>query len=181
MILGSHNSISYKRPKYLIMGLLRKFAKCQDKTLSSQIRLGVKCFDFRIRFTDEGYPFMCHGIIEYPGSIELILQELNSLEGIYVRLCLENIYNDSNAYNHFINAYTYFCKKTYPNIKFMFCVKKPKWTIIENNFDKPFIEAQKSPHTLWEILKTPKGLLKYQKEKLETLKNSDAIVLQDFV
>lgn len=50
MILGSHNSLTYLPPKTKWMKFLTFFYKCQDKSLSEQIKSGVHVLDIKVRF-----------------------------------------------------------------------------------------------------------------------------------
>ena len=92
MILGSHNSWSYARPKKWWMKLLRFTAKCQDVDIRGQYEdYGVRCFDLRIREKD-GRFIIAHGLIEYSitlGELQENLRYLNKKGDACVRLILE--------------------------------------------------------------------------------------------
>ena len=81
MILGSHNTWSYLKPRKWWQKLLRFTAQCQREDLTMQyVRHTVRCFDLRLRFDDNGKPILVHGIVEYdytPAEIEHDLHNLN--------------------------------------------------------------------------------------------------------
>lgn len=67
----------------------RFIAKCQEKTIEEQYKLGVRMFDIRIRY-DNFIPEFRHGSMAFKGEVEPILKQLNSYkEPIYIRLILE--------------------------------------------------------------------------------------------
>lgn len=66
MVIGSHNSWSYLRPRRWWMRLIAFAARCQRVDIRTQyLKYGVRCFDLRIRFDENGVPILAHGIIEY--------------------------------------------------------------------------------------------------------------------
>ena len=81
MILGSHNTWSYLKPRKWWQKLLRFTAQCQREDLTMQyVRHDVRCFDLRLRFDDNGNAQIVHGLIEYdytPAEIEHDLYNLN--------------------------------------------------------------------------------------------------------
>lgn len=180
MILGSHNSISYEKPKFFLARLFNRMAKCQNISLYNQYDMGVRCFDFRVRFNIFGKPYLCHGLTKYPGDIYKILDNFEYLNpNLYIRIAWENIFGDRN-YEYYMR----FCeglKERYKGFKFQFCKKTPVWTKIENNFDKPFVEIQNSCHTLKELLKGPEHFKNDQLDSYNTYKDRDNIISMDFV
>lgn len=94
--IGSHNSLSYMKPRKWWMKLLKFTAKCQKASLHDQFwKYGVRMFDIRIKFDEYGFPVICHGIIEYKTiGMTCTLLTLNDWansidEKVYVRLILE--------------------------------------------------------------------------------------------
>lgn len=123
MILGSHNSWSYARPKKWWMKLLRFTAKCQDVDIRSQYEdYRVRCFDLRIR-EKEGRLIIAHGLIEYNitlGELQENLRYLNKKGDTCIRLILE-IRRQKDLTNDQIVFFIKCCKKFeryYKNIKF---------------------------------------------------------------
>jgi len=175
MIVGSHNSLSYCATRWWCKPFA-KFARCQSLDVYDQYRKGVRFFDIRIRYS-KGKIIVCHGLADYKVDLEDVLEYLDE-HGVYVRIAYER----SNVWR----GYEKWCMeltKEYPNIMFMFCVKKPEWRVIYNWFDKDLVEMQHSPSNIKEALRTPFGLLDKQRRKAKKYlkKCSDKIVLFDFV
>lgn len=94
--LGSHNSFSYRKPKYWYMYPFWFMAKCQSKDIISQYRYGVDLFDIRINFGKD-YTFqISHGSMIFDISQEEVERYLSNLDllsetksKIYVRVLYE--------------------------------------------------------------------------------------------
>ena len=79
MIIGSHNSWSYYRPKKWWMKLIAFTARCQSNNIVEQYTYDkIRCFDLRVRFK-EGKPIIAHGIIEYDISEKDLFESLEYL------------------------------------------------------------------------------------------------------
>lgn len=66
MVIGSHNSWSYLRPRKWWMRLIAFAARCQRVDIRTQyLKYGVRCFDLRIRFDDDFIPIIAHGPVVY--------------------------------------------------------------------------------------------------------------------
>ena len=92
MVLGSHNSWSYLPVKKWWMRPLAFMARCQCKTIQEQYKLGVRCFDLRVRFDEEWNTVFAHGIIEYNVSEYRVWKDLRWLDDkgdCYVRVIHE--------------------------------------------------------------------------------------------
>lgn len=76
MVLGTHNSWSYLRPKKWWMKIIAFTARCQSKTIREQYELGVRCFDLRIRFDNDGNTLFAHGIVEYDVDSDSVHEDL---------------------------------------------------------------------------------------------------------
>lgn len=66
-------------------------ARCQSVDIRKQYKLGVRCFDLRIRYNENGL-IIAHGIIEYDYSIGSLIRDLewlNEKGDCYVRLLFE--------------------------------------------------------------------------------------------
>lgn len=141
MILGSHNSMSYLKPRHWWCYPIRFAAKCQDKTIQEQYKAGARVFDLRVGFDKDGTPFFAHGLISFKGDVYQILDYLNSLEDkIYVRILNER---DKN-YETFIK----FCIKVqlkYSHIMFIGGQNKKDWKqLFEFNHSLSFIDKYSS-------------------------------------
>lgn len=169
--------MTYQKSRWWILRPFDRFSKCQTKTFDEQLALGVRYFDFRVRFRF-GKPYFCHGLSEYKGDLFKCLDKLKD-QKYYVRIGFENIFGNRD-WNKFQDLMKY-VKENYPNIKFMFAKKMPKWENFENNFDIPLIELHRSPENLKEALMGPKNLLHFQEENYKKYysRNSDVDVILD--
>lgn len=111
-MLGSHNSLTYMPPKKWYMNLFKIFYKCQNITLEEQLKLGIRCFDIRVKLDKNWNWRFAHGLVifdcnyiysvfdtlnKYKCSVRLILEDkpgksYHELE--FIKLCrkLENQY-----------------------------------------------------------------------------------------
>lgn len=92
MVLGSHNSWSYLKPRLWFLRPFAFTARCQEKTIKEQYDLGVRCFDLRLRFNKKGKPVIAHGLIEYnikENELLDILQWLNDKNDCAIRVLHE--------------------------------------------------------------------------------------------
>ena len=69
--LGTHNSLTYLSPQWYFRWL-NFTSKCQDLTIEEQYDLGVRYFDFRIKFTRKGEVRAGHGIMTYKADFDSI-------------------------------------------------------------------------------------------------------------
>lgn len=82
MVLGSHNSWSYLRSKKWWMAPFTFMAKCQSVDIRTQYsEYGVRCFDVRVRFDDQGQLILAHGFMQYKYTKEDIMRDLRFLDG----------------------------------------------------------------------------------------------------
>lgn len=98
MILGTHNSISYLKPKKWWMKLINFASKCQSLTIQDQWEYGVRYFDLRVCGSIEG-ECLAHGLIKYKGDIDDILTYLDNMarntgNKCYVAINLEEHLHD---------------------------------------------------------------------------------------
>lgn len=93
MILGSHNSWSYLKPRKWWMKPFRFMARCQDVDIKTQYeKYGVRYFDLRINFDDDGL-IVVHGFMEYKMTPFQLLDSLVWLDykgDVYVRIVLDS-------------------------------------------------------------------------------------------
>ena len=98
MRLASHNTFTYLTPRKWWGRLLAFTARCQRVNPFEQLLVyGAQMFDLRVRFDDDGKPYVCHGLIEYegyPDVLNFLLQlnnkSRNSEYPYYVRVVLES-------------------------------------------------------------------------------------------
>lgn len=110
MILGTHNSVTYLKPKKWYMKLVRIFWQCQKKNIQEQWAAGVRCFDLRITFEKDGTPVFAHGYAKLKGNVYDIINELLTMaeednSKVYIRLVCE----DKSANDQIAEQFKKFC------------------------------------------------------------------------
>lgn len=105
-------------------------AKCQKLSVYEQYLKGARLFDLRVRFTNDGKPIICHGLVEYDtydGFIDKVLKDFNECTGVYFRVVLETTKQDVLQEVYFQG----FCRrlvKDYPNITFFGGNNREDWS-----------------------------------------------------
>ena len=122
MILGSHNSWSYLKPRHWWMRPFAFMAKCQNVDIRTQYeRYGVRCFDLRLRMTGDTSFVVAHGMIEY--KYEYVLSDLMWLDSkgdCYVRV-IHEARNKRQYTERNVIAFQNICsimEREFKNIKF---------------------------------------------------------------
>ncbi|MGN0144129.1 MAG: hypothetical protein ACI398_04050 [Clostridium sp.] len=105
VIIGSHNSLSYLKPKHWYQWIFYPWARCQSKTLKEQYDSGVRYFDIRVRFDKNNNVVFCHNNTIFNLDRDTFCSMLNNLPiDCYFRFMLD--YRSKPKYS---NAYkTYF-------------------------------------------------------------------------
>lgn len=117
-MLGTHNSITYLKPKRWWMYPFRFMARCQSMSIEEQYKYGIRHFDLRIAFNKEGSPEFRHGIITYKGDVCKILEYLNTRqESVYCKFWLE-LTRESKEQEKLFAYYCEIFEKHYKNISF---------------------------------------------------------------
>ena len=123
MVIGSHNSWSFLKPRKWWMRLLGFTAKCQRKNIMEQYEdYNVRMFDLRVRFYEHTHIVKpVHGFIEYYSFIYNDLDWLNDKGDVAIRVILDvrtkKQYTQLQRY-----CFKEFCEQLvekYPNIKFV--------------------------------------------------------------
>lgn len=124
MFLGSHNSMSYLKPKWFWFMPFRFIARCQDKTIEEQYKAGARLFDLRIAFDNNGTPFFAHGAIAFAkSSVYDVLKWLDSCDDkVYVRILNERNKN----FGKFVQFCSY-VQAEFKNILFVGGRNKKDW------------------------------------------------------
>lgn len=90
MIIGSHNSWSFLKPKKWWMRLFRWCVRCQDYDIETQYEeYGVRCFDLRINFTKQGALRVVHNKCVFDINYDELYNDLiylNSKKNCYIRV-----------------------------------------------------------------------------------------------
>lgn len=138
--MGTHNSMTYREPKYWYMKLFNIFSKCQNLYILDQI-FNYDVIDLRVSYNKNGELEFRHGIVSYgKADIYFMLGVCNSAKQTkIVRVILEKIVNNRfEDCENFID----FCKdinRTYQNIIFIGGRRKFDWHLLYNfNANKYF-------------------------------------------
>lgn len=130
MKIGTHNSMSYLRPKKWYMYLFRFIAKCQQVDIKKQYELGARMFDLRIGYDKNSKLEFRHGRMTFKGNVEEALKFLNTRRTkCYIRLILEIKKDDLSQELLFIKD----CRKwesEYKKLVFFCGRRKYDWEII---------------------------------------------------
>lgn len=125
MEIGTHNSMTYLKPKKWYLYPFQFLAKCQNKTIKQQYNEGVRLFDIRISYTKNKEIEFRHGLMAYKGNVYKTLKYLNSQKDkVKVRILLEKSNLESD--NMFIYDLKHF-QETFTNITFYEGRKKNDW------------------------------------------------------
>lgn len=122
-IIGTHNSMTYLKPRNWWMRAIEKYAKCQNRNLSEQLEV-ANCFDLRVFYKDGRWVF-AHGLCEYTSKdIYEVLNELQkSSKTLYIRIILEKSDNMSDAFSRLCKR----LEELYPDFKFFGGNRKSDW------------------------------------------------------
>lgn len=186
MILASHNSMTYLKPKYWVLRLFRWIYRCQTKTIEEQYEAGVRYFDFRISFDHNGIPRFRHGLVVFKSSdvfILNILKWLNEKDDVIIRMVFEKDLHPEDS-----TIFKVFCQEVqeaYKNITFT-CGENVKTKEVLYNFGTtvklPVYERYSSVigsklNGLW-----PWKFAKENNEKfINEYKNKDCYLMIDFI
>ena len=139
MVIGSHNSWSFKTPVKWWMKLLSFTAKCQSKTIQEQYeKYNVKCFDLRIRFDKDGTGMICHNNVIY-GTLDSVMGDLSYLNekgDVSIRI-LHDVRTKKKYTEENVRLFKETCAKLesmFTNLKFWCGRNLYKWNF-DYNFD----------------------------------------------
>ena len=124
MKLGSHNTMTYLRPKVFWQRLLPFVGRCQSVDYKVQHSLGAVGYDLRLFWDDDGKLEYRHGFLRFPAdNIDEVLSYAES-NNIIVRVLLEvRSYNkllvsNIDGLRSRFKAYCSDIEKKYPSILF---------------------------------------------------------------
>lgn len=128
--LGSHDTMTYLKPKQWYLAPFKFMAQCQNKTIQEQYeKYQIRYFDLRVRF-DEGVPEFAHGMMSFHGNVLETLKYLNSHgEEVWVRLLLE-ISKEDEIQEKLFMAFCKQIEEDYPNLKFHNGRRKFDWKVV---------------------------------------------------
>lgn len=124
MVIGSHNSWTYLKVRRWWLRPFEFMARCQRVSIREQYALyGVRCFDLRIRFNDDGELVVAHGKFEYDITAEELsgdLRWISSHGNCYVRV-LHEVRSAKQYTELSTRKFVRWCKNAiveYPGIQF---------------------------------------------------------------
>ena len=189
MILGSHNSWSYNKPKKWWMKLIAFTARCQNIDIKTQYELGVRCFDLRIRFDKDCNTVFAHGIIEYNIDADKVYDDLKWLDNkgdCYVRV-IHEARNRPQYSNESISNFQYTCKElqcSFTNIKFWCGKSIYNWEHNDYEFDyQPSCEEKYASVCAPKLIDDwyPRWFAKHHNKEIKEEGTEKDILLIDFV
>lgn len=201
MNIGSHNSLSYQRPKKWWMRPFHFMAKCQEVDYVEQYKLGSRVFDLRISFNKNkaGKIQVKHGCVEFDIPMVLLnsfLKYIDDQSDCYLRVILE-FNKEPKDIEYQERRFKYYCRTLeykYKNIKFFGGNRKYDWKIVYNfaNKDIPTLIDRYSSTT--SLFKSDNKFLRIiddlwpwlyakirNKKNFEELKDSKDYLFADFI
>lgn len=133
-MLGSHNTMTYLPPRFLIFKPFSFLWRCQDKSLFEQIEKGVKYLDIRVRYDRKNKVYrFAHGIVDLKhsgfNSIRSLCNYLTA-DDVNYRIILER--GNKKDKQRFISEITLIsCSTTYENFVYG-GIKTPWMTVFKN-------------------------------------------------
>lgn len=124
MVVGSHNSWSYSRARRWWLRPFQFVARCQRVDVRRQyVDHGVRCFDLRIRFGEDGDMEVAHGWMVYDvggADVERDLEWFNQTGDCFVRVVHE-VRTDRQHTQQSVKLFQRWCREAverWPGIEF---------------------------------------------------------------
>lgn len=189
MVIGSHNSWTFLKPKTWWMKLIAFTAKCQDHDIQTQyVYDNVRCFDLRVRF-DNKKLVIAHGIVKYKiteDELYKTLEWLNGYDDVFVRV-IHEVRNKKQYTQERVDMFVDFCayiEKRFPNLEFWCGMNLlPNWSEdyhFENSPSCEEVYASVCPPKIWDDWYPRYFATKHNHETIEKGTDKD-ILLIDFV
>lgn len=90
MEIGTHNSMTYLKPKRWYLYPFRFIARCQSLAIDEQYKRGIRLFDIRISYDKDNNSEFRHGSMAFKGDVYKTLEWLNNQsEPVKIRILLE--------------------------------------------------------------------------------------------
>lgn len=183
-MLGSHNTLSYLRPKKWRDWFTIPWSRCQEKDLGKQYLCGVRYFDIRLRIIKGEWHFV-HNKIDYGPEDLFIYQCLSDFGEVYVRILLDQREKPkhSEECKELFMSHLNFLVNCYPGIHFDSAIVFWEWKeylnpqikVVENHFSV-------KPKKWWEyILGTRYFAWKVRKENQDEISDPSMVALKDFI
>lgn len=193
-IIGSHNTLTCKRPRNWAARFGAMFCRCQDNGIQAQIDAGATCFDLRLWIGKDGMVHYGHGRAEYYCSNYAKSTPVWVVDDIYNRLLVKDTDGDTRLYIRLIlersdnggrDKFVGFCKTLealYPRVVFFEGRDRRTWEKLYT-FKR---EGELPPVHEHHASASGRGLLKYLPRLYWLLKGrdyelQDGINLIDFV
>jgi hypothetical protein len=146
MNIGSHNTLTYRRPKKWWMRPFHFMTQCQDKDYTEQYNLGARVFDLRVTFDKAGAVEVRHGVMHFDVTSQYLkefLEFLNNKADCYLRVILEfnKAPKDLDYQQSMFNEFCIWLEETYTHIKFFGGNRKYDWALVHQfyNEDEPVL------------------------------------------
>ena len=186
-IKGSHNTMSYLKPKQWWLRPFAIWGRCQDKTIEEALESGIRYFDLRVKFDSSKTALFGHGLItyEYEKSVEEVISWLIeksvSVGKIYIRILAEKEWQEK-IFKEWLEKNEFAKRFNEASIDYWFGLKNP-WTVLEYNFDKEFVEISKQYNVKWHFILPPCKWLAEQDRIRCVVRDCkfNGIVTEDFV
>lgn len=181
MKIGTHNTMTYLKPKKWYLYPFRFIARCQSLSIKEQYDLGVRIFDIRITYDKKGRVEFRHGLIAYKGDVYDTLAWLNSHNvPIKIRILLEEGKESPEKEFLFIRDLNRF-QIIYPNLSFYEGRRKFDWKQLVKlpNLDVTQIVSSMQGNKIDDLWPWLYAKL-HNKENLEKYKYKEYI-LMDFI
>ncbi len=128
MIYGTHNSLSYLKPRQWWLRPVAWIARCQDMTIEEQLQYGVRYFDIRVKF-HRGIAISGHGLMDYDIPVHSVLHTIQHFFRIAhgedrqprlgttptIRLVLEDKRGNADRFREFFG----YCTTHFPDLRFI--------------------------------------------------------------
>lgn len=168
MKLASHDTMTYLKPKAWYLRPFHFTAKCQSKSIEEQYeKYGVRYFDLRVYFDENGIPEFRHGSMAFKGDVYKVLEYLNNKnEEVWVRILLEanetsfkfkylfnkeKIQHEKNRQIMLFQQFMAKAEQDYSNLKFHNGRSKWDWKVIYKcKYPEPSLDQKVSSMT-WKI------------------------------
>lgn len=159
--IGSHNSLSYIKPKKWYLRPFHFMARCQAKNYVEQYeKYGVRLFDVRIWFDKYGKLEVRHGLMAFNIDVDELNRFFDYLDNkgdCYCRILLEedNVLKKNKNVKEIEAKFSEFCKQvedTYKHIAFFGGNRKYDFKVIYKfKVEKPHMVDYYSSTTSWFI------------------------------
>lgn len=169
MTLGSHNTMTYLKPRKWWMWFGKFIAKCQKLDYKQQYDAGAKWFDIRISIPKDSLgnhtcPIFSHGLMDYKGATpDEVFEFLNGKPDAYCRVVLEKGGElELDLFKFYVSTWM----NKYPNVNIIQIAKKGQWTnILEPNAKSPYgggKDAYASANGYYPKYENWPGILRYK-------------------